>query len=310
MAHPSPQSHSEPATDLALVAIVLLMLTVGALWLAGTASAVVSGHRAPHGHPLGELAAFAHVGDPSLGWHAPVGPAVLYWAVTALTLALLGFVLWGAWRIFRPARPGGRTGDDPTKLDGLANRAQVLAAAGPKALVAQAKVLRPSLEKPKPRDVGWYLGHSRGVGCWMGVRDSLVLVGPPGAGIRLQLRDPVDPRRSGCGHHDLDAAGQLDRHHGRPIGRRSPGRRVRPAGLGGWRAVSPPVVAHPGLRTATDRHDPSRRPHRRRGQGCGRRQLLGAADTDSGAVPAPRCCDLRAIPRNPLRVVPACGRGA
>jgi len=182
MAHPSPQSHSEPATDLALVAIVLLMLTVGALRFAGTASAVVSGHRAPRGHPLGELAAFAHVGDPALGWHAQVGPAVLYWAVTALTLALLGFVVWGAWRIFRPARPGGRTGDDPTKLDGLANRAQVLAAAGPKALVAQAKVLRPSLEKPKPRDVGWYLGHSRGVECWMGVRDSLVLVGPPGAG--------------------------------------------------------------------------------------------------------------------------------
>ena len=182
MAHPSPQSHSESATNLALVAIVLLMLTVGALWLAGTASAVVSGHRAPHGHPLGELAAFAHVGDPSLGWHAPVGPAVLYWTVTTLTLTLLGFVVWGAWRIFRPARPGGRASDDPTKLDGLADRAQVLAAAGPKALVAHAKVLRPSLEKPKPRDVGWYLGHSRGVECWMGVRDSLVLLGPPGAG--------------------------------------------------------------------------------------------------------------------------------
>lgn len=182
MAHPNAQSHSEPTADLGLVGIVLLMLIVGALWLAGTASAVISGHRAPHGHPLGELAAFAHVGDPSLGWHAPVGPAVLYWALTAVTLSLLGLLVWGAWRIFRPARPNAWSGDDPTKLDGLADRAQVLAAAGPKALVAQAKVLRPSLDRPKPRDVGWFLGTSHGVECWMGVRDSMVLLGPPGAG--------------------------------------------------------------------------------------------------------------------------------
>ena len=182
MADLNVQSHSEPATDLALIGIVLLMLTVGALWLAGTTSAFISGHHAPHGHPLGELAAFAHVGDPSLGWHAPVGPAALYWAVTTVTLSLLGSLVWGAWRIFGPARPNGRACDDPTKLDGLADRAQVAAAAGPRALVAQAKVLRPSLDKPKPHDVGWYLGHSRGIECWMGVRDSLVLLGPPGAG--------------------------------------------------------------------------------------------------------------------------------
>ncbi|MGH8995382.1 MAG: type IV secretory system conjugative DNA transfer family protein [Acidimicrobiales bacterium] len=182
MARPNAQSYSERETDLALVGIVLLMLTIGALWLAGTISAVISGHHAPHGHPLGELAAFAHVGDPSRGWHAPVGPAVLYWVVTTLTLTLLGFLAWGARRMFRPARPNGRSGDDPTKLDGLADRTQVLDATGPKALIAQAKVLRPSLDKPKALDVGWYLGHSRGVECWMGVRDSLVLLGPPGAG--------------------------------------------------------------------------------------------------------------------------------
>lgn len=93
MAHQNAQSHSEPAADLALVGIVVLMLVVGALWLAGTASAVISDHPAPHGHPLGELAAFAHLGNPSLAWHAPVGPAALYWTVTALLLALLGFLV-------------------------------------------------------------------------------------------------------------------------------------------------------------------------------------------------------------------------
>jgi type IV secretory pathway TraG/TraD family ATPase VirD4 len=182
MAHPNTQSHSEPATDLALVAIVVLIVVVGALRVAGAASAVISGHPAPHGYPLGELAAFAHGGDPSLGWHAPVGPAVLYWTLTALVLCLVGFVVWGGWRILRPAGSNARASEDPTNLDGLAGRAQVLAAAGPKTLVAQAKVLRPSLAKPKPRDVGWYLGHSRGVECWMGVRDSMVVLGPPGAG--------------------------------------------------------------------------------------------------------------------------------
>lgn len=150
--------------------------------MVGTASAVVSGHPAPHGYPLGELAAFAHVGDPSLGWHAPVGPAVLYQTVTALALCLLGFLAWGEWRMFRQARPNARAFDDPTKLDGLADRAQVLAAASSKALVAQAKVLRPSRAKPTPCDGGWFLGTNCGIECWMGVRDSMVVLSPPGAG--------------------------------------------------------------------------------------------------------------------------------
>jgi type IV secretory pathway TraG/TraD family ATPase VirD4 len=187
---PHTQPHADPSADLALVAIAIAALTVGALWLAGIASAVISGHVAPHGHPLGELAAFAHAGNPSLGWHAPVGPAILYWSATGLFLTVLGLLTWGACRIFRPARPHSRTSDDPTKLDGLADRAQVAACAGPKALLSQAAVLRPSLGHPRPREVGWCLGTSRGIECWMGVRDSLVLLGPPGAGKGLNVIIP------------------------------------------------------------------------------------------------------------------------
>ena len=169
----------EPGRDAALIGLAALMLLVGTLWVAGVASAHLTGHRTPQGHPLGELAAFAHVGDPSAAWHAPVGPAAAYWAMTFFCLSLLVLLGYGAWRLFHPRE--GSASRDPTTIEGLADRKEVQAAAGPKALLGRAGTLRPSVAQPKPADVGWYLGHSRGVGCWMGVRDSMMVLGPPGA---------------------------------------------------------------------------------------------------------------------------------
>jgi type IV secretion system protein VirD4 len=182
---------NEPLTDIALGALVAGMVVTGVLWAAGALSARLSGHRVPHGHALGELAAFAHLGDPSLGWHAPVGPPGLYWTVTAAGLALVGAAGWAVWRLWRS---NGRATDParhPEQIEGLAGRVEVKAAAGPKALLAQAGTLRPSLTRPEPRDVGWRLGTSRGVACWMGVRDSMVLLGPPGAGKGLNIVIPA-----------------------------------------------------------------------------------------------------------------------
>jgi type IV secretory pathway TraG/TraD family ATPase VirD4 len=164
------------------------LIVVGVLWAAGAAAARLAGHRVPHGHPLGELAAFGHFTNPSAGWDAPVGAAALYWTVTFAALAALAGVGWAGWWVF--SRVKGQEDEDPARVDGLANRRQVATAAGPKVLLARAPTLRPSLSDPRPIDVGYCLGTSRGVSCWASVEDSMVILGPPRSGKGYNLVIP------------------------------------------------------------------------------------------------------------------------
>ncbi len=174
--------------DLALGAIGVGAAVLGVLYAGGVCAAIVSGHPVPHGHPLAGVSALGHAGDPSVAWHAPVGPAPVYWAVTAVLCVGAGLLARLAWRLFHPHA---HRADDPAQIDGLANRVEVAAAASGVNLVAQAPTLRPSVERAKPNDVGWRLGTSRGVECWMGVRDSAVILGPPGSGKGLNLVIPA-----------------------------------------------------------------------------------------------------------------------
>ena len=75
MRAPAPRPHPSESTDLLLGAMAVSAVLVVVLWAAGAASAWVSGHRFPRGDLLAGVAAFAHGGDPSRAWHAPVGPA-------------------------------------------------------------------------------------------------------------------------------------------------------------------------------------------------------------------------------------------
>lgn len=179
--------------DLALYALAAGGIAAGLLWLGGAGSALLSGHRVPHGRPLAGLAALGHPGDPQLAWGAPVGSPVVYWTVTMLLWSVSGALAWVLRRLWRDHAPGSspdRAGD-PHALEGLASRHQVRTAAGSKALVARAGVLRPSISSPRPADVGFQLGRSRGEPCWAGVRDSTVVLGPPGAGKGLHLVIPT-----------------------------------------------------------------------------------------------------------------------
>ena len=54
----------------------------------GLLSALLSGHGLPTHHVAGAITAFAHPRDPSLAWKVPVGPAWLYWSVTAVVLGV------------------------------------------------------------------------------------------------------------------------------------------------------------------------------------------------------------------------------
>jgi type IV secretory pathway TraG/TraD family ATPase VirD4 len=156
------------------------------LWAGGALSALVCGHRVPHGRPVAGLAAFAHLGEPERAWHASVGPPVVYWSVTALVvLAAVSAVVV---MLRFSACMGLRT--STTRADGMASRGQVQRAAGLRALRRRARTLRPSLLKPQPTDVGYRLGRSNGVECWVSVEDSIVVLGPPRSGKGLHTVIP------------------------------------------------------------------------------------------------------------------------
>ncbi|MHB1509386.1 MAG: type IV secretory system conjugative DNA transfer family protein [Acidimicrobiales bacterium] len=189
MSTQAPRRHPSEATDVALYGVAGGVVLVGVLWAAGAASARLSGHRIPHGDLLGGLTAFAHAGDPSRAWRTPVGPPALYWAVTVAALALVVVAGVMVRRILAGERR--KASDDPTRIEGLADRHQVKAAAGAAALLARAATLRPSLDRPVPADVGYYLGSSRGIACWSSVEDSMVLLGPPRSGKGYNIVIPM-----------------------------------------------------------------------------------------------------------------------
>jgi type IV secretion system protein VirD4 len=173
-------SPNETTTNLLLGLLASVFGLGMLLWAGGVCSAVVSGHPVPHGRLLGGLAALAHPGDPARGWRAPVGPVAVYWMISLLVVTLAAFLGLLAWRAWRSGVR--RQAADATRLPGMATRPEVKAASGEKALLRKGKTLRPSIDRPAASDLGYKLGHSRGVACWSSVEDSMILLGPPRSG--------------------------------------------------------------------------------------------------------------------------------
>jgi len=171
-----------------LVAILGIAGVTALLWSAGWTSAHLSGHPTPPGGAIAALAAFGHIGDPSLAWHGPVGPPILYWVTTAVFLAAPCLLAWAGWQMFT-----GKVSSSPKQKhhDGMATRREVVAVAGERALLRRAKTLRPSLTRAHPEDVGFRLGTSHRVTCWASVEDSMLLLGPPRSGKGYQIVIPM-----------------------------------------------------------------------------------------------------------------------
>jgi type IV secretion system protein VirD4 len=175
--------------NLLIGAALTVFAVFGLLWVGGVLSALATGQPVPHGHPIGAFTAFAHAGDPSVAWHAPVGGPVPYWGVTGLVfvvLAVLAVLAWRAWRVIAV-----RDKNDPTKIAGLASRREVIVAAGRASLLRKGKTLRPGHLDPEPEDLGYLLGRSRGVPAWSSVEDSMILLGPPRSGKGLHTVIPM-----------------------------------------------------------------------------------------------------------------------
>ena len=98
-----------------------------------------------------------------------------------------------AWRRWTAATQDARI----RSLPGLATPAEADRAAGPKALLARAGVVRPALadqptrrHRPQPSELGYPLGRARGRALWCSVEDSALLLGPPRMGKGLHLVIP------------------------------------------------------------------------------------------------------------------------
>jgi type IV secretion system protein VirD4 len=74
---------------------------------------------------------------------------------------------------------------------GLARRRQVRGVAGVRTLRRRRAVIRPTLTRAAPGDLGYRLGRSVGVDCWASVEDSIVVLGPPRSGKGLHLVIPA-----------------------------------------------------------------------------------------------------------------------
>jgi type IV secretory pathway TraG/TraD family ATPase VirD4 len=182
-------SAQRDSTDLYLGLIFSAIIIFLFLAAAGLLSAFLSGHGVPTHHAGGAITAFAHAGDPSNAWKVPVGPAWLYWTTTAILVTCGGVGI--VFTVQHVQHERKRKADDPTRVTGLADRHDVIAAAGAKHLLTRGPILRPSTVKPVALDLGFLLGKSRGVDCYASVEDSMVILGPPRSGKGYNLVIPM-----------------------------------------------------------------------------------------------------------------------
>ncbi|MGV8965229.1 MAG: type IV secretory system conjugative DNA transfer family protein [Cellulomonas sp.] len=181
-------------TDWLLIAAAVALGIGGLLWCGASLACLVTGRGVPDGGALAALAALGNVADPASVWPTPTqlpGP-LAYWTATALTVAAaVGLAIVGRRLWTRSTRTEATRADRIRNLPGLAKPAEVDAAAGTKALLRRAAIVRPSAaHTTEATDVGYRLGRMRGRDLWCSVEDSALLVGPPRMGKGLHVVIP------------------------------------------------------------------------------------------------------------------------
>jgi len=176
---------NDALVNLALGGIAVIAAIAGVLYAAGIVTAFLTSAAKPTEGIAGALGVLVHPGDPGTALGAAGLNVIVYWIIATLLLAIATTLGVLAFRLFR--QPTANTASSHAGAPGLATRSEVKAAAGPKALLARAARLRPSLTDPSPSNVGYLLGHSNGVEVWASVEDSILVIGPPRSGKGLHL---------------------------------------------------------------------------------------------------------------------------
>jgi type IV secretory pathway TraG/TraD family ATPase VirD4 len=182
-------SFGDELTNAAMIGLVALFGVALVLRAAGTITAWLTGNSQPEGGLAAGVGVLVHPGDPGTALDADGLNPVVYWIVTGAMLTLLVALVVFVWA--RVRRFTHRAEQDPRRMAGIATRHEVATAASEKALLRRAGNLRPGLTDPKPHDIGYRLGSSKGVGVWASVEDSIMIIGPPRSGKGLHLVIPA-----------------------------------------------------------------------------------------------------------------------
>lgn len=191
MSQPSRQTGAmgDELTNAAMVGLLALVALTFSLRGAGSVTAWITRSAPPSGGPASGVRVLLNPSDPATALGAPGLSPVIYWIITGLMLTLTGILGTFAWlRIHRYTKT---VEADPRRMAGVATRHDINATASTRALLKRANSLRPSLESPKPEDVGYLLGTSKGAGVWASVEDSIMVIGPPRSGKGLHLVIPA-----------------------------------------------------------------------------------------------------------------------
>ncbi|TAM70261.1 MAG: type VI secretion protein [Microbacteriaceae bacterium] len=184
MSTPRPSGPSgalgDELTNLGIGLLVAAAALAGILRGTGSLAAWITGTGQPTSGIESGLGVLLHPGDPASALGAPGLNTVAYWITAAVLIVVVAALAVCGWRFIR--EHGRQVKTDPYRIAGIATRSQVAHAASEKALLHRAGHLRPSLTKPKPAQVGYRIGTSRGKGVWASVEDSILLIGPPRSG--------------------------------------------------------------------------------------------------------------------------------
>ncbi|MFC5274147.1 TraM recognition domain-containing protein [Brachybacterium sacelli] len=182
-------SMGDELTNAALIGLVGMFGVALILRAAGSVSAFLTGAPQPEAGPASGLGVLFNPGNPAATLDSDELNSVAYWITAAVMLA--GLVAAGVSVWVRLRRHSRKVETDPRRLVGTATNHDVAQTASPKALLRRAGTLRPSLNDPEPRDVGYRIGTSKGREVWASVEDSILLIGPPRSGKGLHIVIPA-----------------------------------------------------------------------------------------------------------------------
>jgi type IV secretion system protein VirD4 len=177
-----------------LAAAMVLAFALG--FVAETVTAIVCGAR-PHAEHLFAGLVVALTGDPS-AYAAPTGCLLPVWQIRAANLAavlvLVALAVWVLVAVQRYRQSDRAFIADLRTRPGFATGSEIREHLSAKAVLRRASQLRRDLVKPKPTDVGWRVGQSRGTDVFVSIEDSVALEGPPrsGKGYRVLISAIVD----------------------------------------------------------------------------------------------------------------------
>ena len=176
---------SDGVANLGIGLLIGAAALAAVLRAAGSVAAFLTRASQPEAGITAGLMVLLNPTDPAIALDADGLNPVAYWVTTVLMFTIIAVSAWWIRAKLRDHSRHAHT--DPRRLEGTATSAEVARVASDKALIKRAATLRPSLDAPKPSDVGYLLGQSRGKRVWASVEDSILLVGPPRSGKGLHV---------------------------------------------------------------------------------------------------------------------------